>query len=422
MARYEFKFTPENIRKIEYILPKLKHSSYIANIGKWLQNFDKDEVELAIDFLMFFEYITLSELQQRLDEQLSSLYKLTPPDCNILLVPFAKYAKSNDVIAYLISKTRRYTHKKSEGRISIDRDYEKYNYDKKTVLVFLDDFIGTGDSFVKAYDLQQIEAFIESNEMIEKEIYLLAAIVMNKGLDTLTKKIPNLTVLAELRYNNFHKENSPFVISQGPDKMKSLALKYGEAMVILKRDGKDIFYPLGYGECEALVSFDYGPPNNTLPIIWSSHNKWHPIFPRLADDKINQAKEIKKSVAFFIGVMKMLRLIIDEKEIIIDGRKYQYDPRRDHSLLTVIYLLRKRYNEVLICQIIGLTMQELYKIYEHGKSRRLLDSKNQLTHIGNKFIGELIQSVKKQTFRSNKRENFEINNVIYVPKEFQGNA
>jgi len=104
---------------------------------------------------------------------------------------------------------------------------------------------------------------------------------MNKGKELLKFKIPELIIAAEIRFNNFSIKHSPFKISHGAEKMKALALKYGQKMVILKKGGKDIFYPLGYGACEALVSFDYGPPNNTIPIIWSS-DKWYPIFPRLA--------------------------------------------------------------------------------------------------------------------------------------------
>jgi len=254
MAKYKFDFTPENIRKIEYILPKLKYSSYIGNIVKWLQNFDENEVEHAIDFLMFFEYITMNELQQRLAEQLSILNNSVASDHKILLIPFTKYPKSNDIIAYLISKTRSFQDMQNRGRIGINRNFENFNYEQNTVMVFIDDFIGTGDSFVKAYDERKIDDFINSNDLISKKIFLLAAIVMNKGKEMLTTKIPALTILAELRYNNFCAKNSPFLISRGPQEMKALAVKYGEKIVIVKRGEKEIFYPLGYG--------DYNTPLN----------------------------------------------------------------------------------------------------------------------------------------------------------------
>jgi len=34
---------------------------------------------------------------------------------------------------------------KKRGKISITRDFENYNYTNDTVLVFIDDFVGTGE-------------------------------------------------------------------------------------------------------------------------------------------------------------------------------------------------------------------------------------------------------------------------------------
>jgi hypothetical protein len=309
---------------------------------------------------------------------------------------------------------------KSKGKIDISRNFEQFDYQNTTILVFIDDFIGTGDSFLTAYKERQIDVFIGNSDYIDSKIYLLAAIVMNKGLELLKFKIPELVISAEVRYNSFSRTNSPFVIAQGPSKMKAVALKYGQKMVILRRGGQDIYYPLGYGGCEALVSFDYGPPNNTIPIIWSS-DKWHPIFPRVSKDKISQAKELKKSVAFYIGVMKMLKLdLYTDENILINGNSYKYDSRMDHSLITVLYLLAKKYNEILICQIIGITMTELKTIYGYGIKRKLLDTKNQLTFAGAGFLSELTKVARNQTFRSKKRANFEINSLIYIPQSFKG--
>jgi len=82
----------------------------------------------------------------------------------------------------------------------------------------------------------------------------------------------------------------------------------------------------------------------------------------------------------------------------------------------------KKYNEILICQILGITFSELKSIYGYGKKRKLLDSTDQLTYAGSIFLNKLSKAAKSQTFRSKKRKNFEINNLIYVPKDFKGLA
>ena len=69
------KITDLRFRNIEYVLPKLKYSCYTANVIRWLENFEESEVDVALDFLFYLEYITFSELQYRLIEQLKKAIK-----------------------------------------------------------------------------------------------------------------------------------------------------------------------------------------------------------------------------------------------------------------------------------------------------------------------------------------------------------
>jgi hypothetical protein len=38
--------------------------------------------------------------------------------------------------------------------------------------------------------------------------------------------------------------------------------------------------PMGYGDCQASVVFEFNCPNNTLPILWKRGKTWEPLFPR----------------------------------------------------------------------------------------------------------------------------------------------
>lgn len=38
--------------------------------------------------------------------------------------------------------------------------------------------------------------------------------------------------------------------------------------------------PLGFGNCELLLGLYHNTPDNSLPIFWSDHNEWQPIFKR----------------------------------------------------------------------------------------------------------------------------------------------
>jgi hypothetical protein len=39
--------------------------------------------------------------------------------------------------------------------------------------------------------------------------------------------------------------------------------------------------PLGFGDCQALVVFETGCPNNSVPILWKQTGEWQPLFPRV---------------------------------------------------------------------------------------------------------------------------------------------
>ena len=100
--RHDCKLTERMVRQIEYILPKLKYSVYVQQVRLWLENFEENEVDHVLDFLFYLEYISFSELQLRLNEQLASLDKHFGKNIKYLLVPYAKYPKSNDIVMYLI--------------------------------------------------------------------------------------------------------------------------------------------------------------------------------------------------------------------------------------------------------------------------------------------------------------------------------
>jgi hypothetical protein len=85
--RHSFKFTPQMVRQIDYVLPKLKFSVYIQQITSWLENFEENEAALALDYLFYLEYIPFSELQARLNSCLIELDRSFGRKLNYLLVP-----------------------------------------------------------------------------------------------------------------------------------------------------------------------------------------------------------------------------------------------------------------------------------------------------------------------------------------------
>lgn len=145
-------------------------------------------------------------------------------------------------------------------------------------LLFVDDFIGTGDSIS-----DNLISFIDSNpEIRELDIKIYIGVITGflNAKDKIEQTINKLGINASVYIcSPLHDENKCF------NEKSTIFLNQNERML-----AKDICYEhgiklvkdnaFGYGNCEATVIFPNTCPNNCLPILWSCNNGWFPIFPR----------------------------------------------------------------------------------------------------------------------------------------------
>ena|GEM_PF-937685 len=418
MKRHDCKLTEKIVRQIEHVLPKLKYSVYVQQVRSWIENFEEHEVDHALDFLFYLEYITFPELQSRLDDQLNSLDAHFGKKIKYLLLPFARYPKSNDIVMYLLSKCPAYKKLEKEKRIDISVDIQNYKFDNEIVLVFVDDFIGTGKSFQKWYKKNNIASFFGSNLKIYEEQAILSAIIMEDGSQFMKHRFPEIRVYAEFRSKIFNRTNSPFNLSNNRSAMRSLCLKYGDSIVTgFQRPNKVLNAPLGYGKSEALVAFDYGTPNNSLSLIWGDSN-WKPIFPRSAKSRMQKASEIKSEAAFYLGLMHKLEINFEEDiDVNIESANIYLSARDDHAILVYLVLTDKLYSHLQICQVLGITIHELDKIILKADNKKLVNRKGELTRRGIKFLISLKRTSNIYKFREN--DKLPVRNNIFVPKSFR---
>lgn len=420
IKRHDCKLTERMIRHIEYVLPKLKYSVYFQQVRSWLENFEENEVELALDFLFYLEYISFPELQIRLDIQLNYLDKYFGEEKKYVLVPYADYAKSNDIVAYLIAKSPTYQRLFKEKRISFTVDVKNYAFSSDVVLVFIDDFIGSAKSFQKWYKKNEVAKFYYTNPKPYEEQAILAAIIMEDGYEFLKHQFPEVRVFAELRSKVFCPQNSPFNLLENRVAMRRLCIKYGSIIRTgFTPPNKVLYSPLGYDKSEALVAFDYGTPNNSLSIIWGDQ-EWNPIYPRSANSRMKKAAKIKGEAAFYLGLMHKLGINFkNDLNINIGERIISLSARDDHSILVCLILLDKHYHHLQICQILGITFSELDKIILNAHKKRLTTREGKLSGNGIKFLTEMKRIKNIFSFRENDTLEIRDNN-IFVPKTFKG--
>jgi len=405
----------------------------MRQVISWLENFEENEVLLALDFLFYLEYISFPELQLRLESQLKSLEKYFGSEQKYLLVPYAKYPKSNDIVMYLISKCPTYAKLDNEQRVDITLDIEKYPFkekypfderppfkDNRVVLVYVDDFIGSGKSFDKWHKKNNIANIFGANFNIHEEQAIVAAIIMEDGSQFMKFFYSDIKVFAEFRSKIFSRTNSPFNLVGNRSEMRSLCLKYGkEISTRFIRPNKVLYDPFGFEKSEALVAFDYGTPNNSLSIIWGDAN-WKPIFPRSAKSRMKKSSEIKSEASFYLGLMDKLNINFNDdiNMDIGDDINITLSVRDDHAILVYLILADMHYSNLQVCQVLGITLSELKKIVSNAHKKKLVNIKGGITRNGTKLLNKLKKNSNIYKFREN--DKLEIRDKkIFVPKTFR---
>jgi hypothetical protein len=418
---HQFKLSIQTLSKIDLLLPRLKHSVLPTKIIRWLENFDEDEVDLAIDLLSVYEYIPFNELMFRLNDLLNELYKNIPKGEKIIIFPYGKVGKSGTLVTYPLKNTNAF--KKRENDILLTHDYKyvthpaSYNH-----IVFLDDFIGSGKTFCKEFSKpNDIQKWLTDNNI--ENIYILSSIIMVEGKKYILDRFPEIKIISEERNKIFDPTLSPLNVFGNLSHIEKTALKHGNT---LKVGPYPYVFPYGFDNSQSLISYFHCTPNNTLSIIWGANKNWTPLFPRTANIRMREAREFKQDIAFYIGICNRLKIDLYSGKSIIEKkdnkfvRKIKYNSKLNHSVIALLALKNQGYDNLIICHLLGLTRLELKKIYIEGKKLGFINTHYDLNTRGIQFLKELKRKTQKENFRKETDKNLEIKDVVYLPQMFNG--
>ncbi len=144
-------------------------------------------------------------------------------------------------------------------------------------LIFVDDFIGTGDTVLKFnQSLKNAGIFTKFPKI---QIYYLSLIVTELGLKKIQSSDANCKLIYAEMIPQEYKVFSPdtkILSGYSASDMKIAQITCQKIGIFLEGD----MYALGYKNSELLIGLHHNIPNNTLPVIWSSNKDWVPIFPR----------------------------------------------------------------------------------------------------------------------------------------------
>ncbi|MGE5416705.1 MAG: AAA family ATPase [Acidobacteriota bacterium] len=149
--------------------------------------------------------------------------------------------------------------------------------DKIKALVFIDDFLGTGRTAIEHFTSLAEEL---GELLVQRPIYFIALCGFEDAKNSLIEAIENLGLdvnvhvlnILDNSYKCFSDDSRIYPDVTERQKAKQMAKTKGE---MLEKNN-----PLGFGDCEAAIVFEYNCPNNSLPILWKAQKGWAPLFLR----------------------------------------------------------------------------------------------------------------------------------------------
>lgn len=421
------------------IVDTIKYRFYdrldLYDVYRWLDNFQDDELEMAVSVLEKLEYYREEDLLGILSSKLDTIFKDVwhefQKPFRVLFMPLGRPGKSGHIIQYLVKNLFKYHTPKHVKEIVYNnhpKDLDIQSLTEEDVIIFLDDIIGSGDSFatdckltfVKEKRNGEIEHIKNEwtignvvKENTPYKIVLLSCILMDKGKAKIERDFPYLKLYGDLRVHAFSKSMSPFGGYYKMKQIREFCYKYGRQICL----GRE----LGYSNSQALALFAHAVPNNTLPIIWvdkyednGSIKYWQPLIAR---------DQLKKQNMAFIQRMDNNRWVFKLSQFFgVDLGDPNWKGIIQDKNVRLIYLLRcldKNIPEVVIANDMGLTNDDMVSLFEEGEKIGLWDRTHKVTPEAQKMLAEATKIFRIE----NKDKGFvsvDDRDYMYIPETFRG--
>lgn len=387
----------------------------IPRVANWLSQFDIADKYLAEHMLRKMRYVGFEEVEQWLQHALLDLLAEIEKEFGkeaVAIFPVAKpfihefnkdkeTKQSNDSsgrIAHSIKNLER----RLPNHIELTPRHESMKARKVRHIIFIDDFIGTGDRFVKSWRQivsRRVKAWCSLGWC---KIWVLAYAGHESGVSRIVNTIRTIS-RDRLRVNLLIKRS--FIAEN--KYLEFLTIKYGHML----REGRS---GLGYGALLSPVIFQYGCPNNVPSIFWSSgkygKRKWKPLFPErsVPNDlypifNIDLSEFSSAEELWMVGHYKLALEFLER----ID------DFRGNHQLLVVLAFLSKNKEIIKIRNVLVLSDEEFQSILSELLKYGLVDTENRVTNFG--------RDILKRGEKGNKViANIYKGSMNFYPKTFSG--
>ncbi len=268
----------------------------VAEIRNWLRQFDDDvRIEIAFSFLKRLaekgfmdngaKLLALDKLENAIKEKRLTTGKgawniVRGKKEDLCIAYIDSEMKSGATTARELAKRLRPGKQGSSAEIST---WMKAHSKSDGIVVFVDDFSGTGSTISKGLKLfidKNMDGNYINHYLREDRILCCVQYAMPEAIEKIKEECPLIQVLVADYFDDSVRALDENAGLFEDEKEKIIA----EDM--LTQIGRELYRenPLGYGNQALLISFHDTIPNNTIPIFWShgivNDKQWNPLFPR----------------------------------------------------------------------------------------------------------------------------------------------
>jgi hypothetical protein len=246
-----------------------------ASISHWINLFDSRHGQLAIKILENVFYVDQAKILAAYQSTHQQLVNIHNDLSKVYFAPYGHAGSSAQIMLYRYKIANQLRGTSIESHFINMSEIPGLIRLKDPIIVFVDDFVGTGDDAAKFWTGKEegktlkrpaLQDIIPGNA----KCYLSVAVGYDTGITTVQTKT-SLTVLPWQIFTDQER-----VLSQN-----STIFNPSEKQKILgycTRTGCQ--FATGYGNTQALVVFEHNCPNDSLSILWCETPSWKGLFLR----------------------------------------------------------------------------------------------------------------------------------------------
>lgn len=323
---------------------KKVRSHYDAKIDSWINQFEEDERDVILELLKHFQYYTnrkLNNCVRELYSQLCELQNFNLDNATVFIPTYKEYGVGfTDLffnMFWFINVLYDYSEKNIYSLLAEDKSFES--------IVIVDDYSGTGGTVKKT-----IRKCLEENSNCNKTHFFVLASEMSNTAKRRIKRFAD--------ENNISVEIIALKISDKAFKANYLFDENGSKEIGGRYYDISVRYNvkedmiLGYEKSQALITFEYNTPNNTLGLFWHENEEFISIF-----------KRHKKKSTTLSSMQKDVSKRKKQREVNV-LRKHD---ETEAYMFLMIYLINKdmKFNYEEACTEFGMTADQMDEALNH---------------------------------------------------------